>query len=111
MAYYHANYSLRDIVVNFIVLITTVFEAFLGLRFLLRLFAANSNTGFVQWIYDMSDALLAPFRGIFPAQVFEGRYVLEFSTLFAMVVYAVIALVLIWIVEAVTPAPAVTRKR
>lgn len=81
-------------------------EAILGLRFALKLFGANSGNGFVSWVYEMSDVLLEPFRGIFSAKVFENRYVLEFSTLFAMLMYALIALIIIALINAVT-APAV----
>jgi YggT family protein len=102
----------RYIAVNLVNLFTAVVESFLGLRFLLRLFGAN-QTGFVQWVYNMSDGLLAPFRGIFPTTVLEDRYVLEFSTLFAMLMYAILALILVWLINLVSPAPVVaaTTKR
>src|SRR5437762_2891320 len=95
---------------NLVNLFLAIVEGFLGLRFLLKLFAANSANGFVQWIYDMSAALLQPFRGIFPVHVFQNRYVLEFSTLFAMMVYAVLALVLAWLIGLIT-IPSATPSR
>lgn len=98
--------SVRYIAETLLNFFVTVVEGILGLRFLLKLFGANASSGFVNWVYEMSDGLLDPFRGIFPTQVFENRYVLEFSTLFAMLMYAVIALVLLWLIRVVT-APAV----
>ncbi len=86
--------------VNFFI---AVVEGFLGLRFILKLFGANANAGFVQWVYDMSSELLAPFRGIFPTRVIDNEYVIEFSTLFAMLVYALIGLLALAIIAAVTP--------
>lgn len=83
------RYSLLDLVswlVNFFV---GVAEALLGLRVLLRLFAANPDASFVNWIYNMSDTLLAPFRGIFPLATLKPGYVLDTSALFAMAVYAI----------------------
>jgi uncharacterized protein YggT (Ycf19 family) len=97
---------LRYIAVNLLNLFVAVVEGILGLRFVLKLFGANDNSGFVNWVYEMSSGLLDPFRGIFPAKVFENRYVIEFSTLFAMLMYAVIALLIIAVINAVT-APAV----
>ena len=81
-------------------------EAILGLRFILKLFGASAGNAFVSWVYEMSDVLLEPFRGIFSNRVFENRYVFEFSTLFAMLMYAIIGLLLLWLIAAITPEPA-----
>lgn len=89
--------------VNLLNFFTVVVESILGLRFLLKLFGANAGNGFVSWVYEMSDVLLDPFRGIFPAKVFENQYVFEFSTLFAMLMYAIGALLLMWLITAITP--------
>lgn len=100
--------NLRYAAVTLLNFFTAVVEGFLGFRFILKLFGANPNNGFVAWIYEMSGALLAPFRGIFPTTVFENRYVFEFSTLFAMLMYAIIALLFTWLITAITPSPATT---
>lgn len=64
-------------------------ELALGLRFILKLFAASASAPFVQWIYSASGSLLEPFRGIFPTAVLTTTgSVFEFSTLFAILVYA-----------------------
>lgn len=65
-------------------------EAVLAVRFLLRLFAANPNAGFTDFIYSLSAPFIAPFRTVFPASVSEG-YVFEWGTLLAIAVYALIA--------------------
>lgn len=102
----------RYLAVNLLNLFTAVVEGFLALRFLFKLFGANGNSGFVQWVYDMSGALLAPFRGVFPTTVLENRYVLEFSTLFAMLMYAILALLLIWVINLLSPdEPVIVAKR
>lgn len=105
--------SVRLLATNLINLFTAVVEGFLALRFIFRLFGANPDSGFVSWVYDMSDVLLEPFRGIFPTRVFENEYVLEFSTLFAMLMYAVLALLLVALVNLVAPTdePVVTKRR
>lgn len=101
--------QLRYVAKSLVNLFVGTVEVILGLRFILKLFGANSGTGFVAWVYEMSRPLLDPFRGIFPAQVFENRYVLEFSTLFAMIIYALIALLIMAAINAVT-APAVAEE-
>ena len=102
---------IRYLAVNLVNLFTTIVEGFLALRFLLKLFGASATAPFVNWVYNMSDVLLQPFRGIFPSTIVQNRYVLEFSTIFAMVVYAIIALVLIWVINLVAPVPTVVTKR
>ena len=64
-------------------------EFFLGIRFLLRLFGANPQAPFVNWVYDMAAPLLAPFNNIFTSPKIEG-YVFDFTTLFALFVYVFI---------------------
>jgi len=83
--YYTATLLTRlvDIFVGIVVLA-------LGLRLVLRLFGANPATPFVDWVYTMTLPLLEPFRGIFPSQVIDGGFVLEFTTIFAMVAYAIL---------------------
>jgi len=103
--------NIRNVAINLLNFFTAVVVGILGLRFLLKLFGANAANGFVNWVYEMSDVLLEPFRGIFPAKVFENQYVFEFSTLFAMLMYAIIALLLMWLIAAVTPEPATVVKK
>ena len=93
---------MRFILTRVIYIVFALAEAFLGLRLILKLFGANATNGFVQWIYETSDAVLDPFRGIFPTQVFKSTFVLEFSTIFAMIIYALIAMVLVYVIELIT---------
>lgn len=68
-----------------------VVQFFLALRFILKFFGANPAAPFARWAYATSEPLLQPFRGIFLSPVLEGQFVIEFSTLFALLVYSVIA--------------------
>lgn len=79
-------------------------EIFLGLRILLRFFAANPNVHFVSWIYNSSDVLMQPFRGIFPTTVIGRDHVVDFSALFAMVVYGLVGMVFASLVYYLSPA-------
>lgn len=80
------------ILVNFVF---TIIGIILGLRIILRFFGANTNTPFVNWIYESSDSLLAPFAGMFPATPIEGGFVIDFSAIFALIVYAFIGYLII----------------
>lgn len=63
-------------------------ELMLLFRFVLKLFAANAAAPFVGWIYENTQPLLQPFLFAFPTPSVQGGYSLEFTTLFAIFVYA-----------------------
>src|SRR5579863_9474545 len=88
-----------------------VAELFLAARFILRLFDANSANQFVNWIYSSSNYLMQPFRGIFPVVVIGNHHVVDFSALFAMAIYAIFALVLVWLVALLDPGRYVVAKK
>jgi uncharacterized protein YggT (Ycf19 family) len=71
-------------------LIVGVVETILSLRLILKLFGANPQAPFVTWVYETSAPLLQPFANIFPSPQIEGLFILEFSTLFALGIYAFI---------------------
>jgi YggT family protein len=64
-------------------------EAMLVVRFLLRALAANADAGFAQAVYAITGVLVAPFTGLFGTPQIATGAALEVSTLFALVVYAV----------------------
>ncbi len=98
-----------NILTNLINITISLVEAALGLRFILRLFGANPNTPFVQWVYDTSAPLLDPFRGIFPTRTLQGGFVFDFSTLFAMIIYALLGYFLIELIA--LPTRELSRKK
>lgn len=94
----------QDYAVRLINFFTGLVMIFLSLRFLLKLFGANSSNNFVGWVYDNTAVLLSPFRGIFPSEVISRHYVLEFTTLFAILIYALLGLLLLMLVDILTPS-------
>lgn len=82
-------------IVNFMLAVVGVL---LGLRFVLKLFGANAENGFVNWVYEVSGEILGPFRGIFPSANVEG-FVIEFSTIFALMVYAIIGMLAYYLID------------
>ncbi|AKM82408.1 TPA: YggT family protein [Candidatus Berkelbacteria bacterium] len=71
-------------------LVFSLIELLLVMRILLRLFGASPSASFVRWIFDTTSSLLRPFFGIFPTTAINHVYILELSTLFALVVYAIL---------------------
>ena len=69
-------------------------EVILVLRFALKLFAANPQSGFVSFIYGMTGFFVAPFLSAFGiTQVLGSSF--EWPTLLAMLVYWIIALAIV----------------
>lgn len=88
--------AILQYVINFIL---GVVELLLGLRVILKLFGANPAAPFVNWVYETSSPLIEPFRGMFPHPVLQGGYIVEFSTIFALFIYALIAYLLGELIE------------
>jgi amino acid transporter len=62
------------------------------IAFFLQLFGANPSAGFAQWIYRSAARVTAPFRGIFPSHAVTNDAYLDVSLLFAIIMYAIFAL-------------------
>ena len=71
-----------------------ILETLIALRILLKLIAANPASPIAVLIYGITDLFLFPFVGL-TATPAVGGMVLELSSFFAMVVYALIA----WAIE------------
>lgn len=79
--------NLSDIIIGII-------EFLLALRILLKLLGASSKAPFVQWVYETTKPLLTPFEGMFPTSTLSVGFVLEMSTLIAVIVYAFLGFLL-----------------
>ena len=79
-----------------------VIEILLVARVLLKVFGANAASPFVSFIYSLSDIFALPFAGIFGITASAGN-VMEWSTLVAMAVYAVVAYGLVALFQLVKP--------
>lgn len=77
-------------------IITTIVEMLLMLRIVLKLFGANTAAPFVDWVYQTTQPLLTPFEGMFPSPSLTGGFIIEFSTLFALLTYAFISYLLLY---------------
>ena len=78
---------------NIVWYILGVVEVLLALRFILKLFGANTASSFVNFIYSVSGVLSAPFDNVFGVTQTAGdtRSVFEPSILVAAAIYALIA--------------------
>jgi uncharacterized protein YggT (Ycf19 family) len=73
-------------------------------RFILKATGANTGSSFVRFIYNSTAAFVAPFRGIFSDSV-SGSNVLEVSTIVAIVVWALVAFFVTWLLGILLGGP------
>lgn len=88
---YTRRFNGLDRIARVIYFVLGVLEVLLALRFLFRLISADSTNGFANFIFNFTGPFVAPFNGIFNDQALTRTGVLEFSTLLAMAIYALIA--------------------
>jgi len=71
-----------------------VTEFFLAVRFVLHFFAVNPDNGFARWVFNSTNSMMSPFRGVFTTTVVGHPHYVDLQTLFVMAVYAVVATLL-----------------
>lgn len=79
-----------------------IIEVFLLARILLKLLGANLSSGFTSFVYSASAPLALPFRGVLGVTTSQES-VIEWSTIIAMLVYAVVAVGLVKLFQIMKP--------
>lgn len=74
-----------------------ILEAFIGLRILLKLIAANPSNPVANLVYSVSEVFLWPFRGLTTTPSFEN-IVLDIPAIIALFVYALVGWVIVRLV-------------
>ena len=79
-------------------------EILLAFRFILRLIAANADSGFAMLIYGITGIFTAPFNGLIATPT-SGGSSLEVTTLIAMAVYALMFWGVAYVIRLVVDRP------
>ncbi len=101
----HGRYNFRAAAA--VGLIVGVVDVLIAGRFLLELFGASSQSGFVAFIYGVTAPLVGPFKGIFPNSGTSSN-VFEPAALVAIVVFGLIGWGIVVLIRIAT-APKGTR--
>ena len=64
-------------------------DTLIAIRFLLKMFGANTTSAFVRFMYELTAPLVAPFHGIFNTAS-QGRSVLEPESIVAVIIYTLV---------------------
>ncbi len=91
--------SLTDRTAQVIYVLFGLLEGLIGIRILLKLFAANPNAGFSAFIYSLTGPFLAPFQSVF-ATPSTHNSVFEFSSLLGLAIYALIGWGIVRLIQA-----------
>jgi uncharacterized membrane protein len=81
-----------------------ILEILLGLRFVLKLIAANPSSGFAVFIYGITGIFTAPFNTLLGTPKVGGS-LFEVTTLIAMAVYALLFWIIVRVIQIVTDRP------
>jgi uncharacterized protein YggT (Ycf19 family) len=81
--------STADRIAQGVYVLFGILEGLIALRILLKLFAANPDAGFSAFVYTITSPFVAPFLAVFPTPSVNGS-VFEFSSLLALIVYALV---------------------
>jgi hypothetical protein len=83
-----------------ILLVFSILEALIAMRIILKLIGANPDSPIVALIYGFTHLFLVPFAGLISSPTLGGM-VMEISSMFALVVYALTAVAferLVWVI-------------
>lgn len=73
----------------------------LGLRIVLKLFAASAQAPAIDWLYDVTDNLLFPFQGVFPNISVGTSGVLDVVALIGLTAYSIVFYIIAGVVRSV----------
>ena len=85
---------MTNIIRTLVNIVVGVIEFLLSLRFIFKFFVVNSSTPFVAWLYGATSPLVAPFARILP-NLNIGGFVVDFTTLVALIVYVLIGYIIL----------------
>ena len=82
-------------------------DTLIAIRFILKVLGASTASGFVQFMYSLTDGLVAPFHGIFNTAA-SGRSVLEPESLVALAIYSLIGWGIVSLIRLMRRPPTAT---
>ena len=86
-------------IARFIYFIFGLINSLIAIRFVFRLLGARPANDFASLIYDVTYPFVAPFIGLFGREPSFNRSVVEYSSLVAIIVYALLAYMLVRLLD------------
>ncbi|WKZ30003.1 MAG: YggT family protein [Candidatus Dojkabacteria bacterium] len=89
-----------QIVFQILYVIVIILESLLSIRFVLKLLGANANVGIISWLYNLTETILSPLRGVIMDEVTLWGITIELTTLLVIFILTLIAYALFEIIKA-----------
>ena len=96
---YEGRRLIASRVTQLIYWVFALIEGLIAIRLILKVLGANPSAGFAQFIYGITQPLVAPFVGLFGNPAYQNS-ILELSSIIALMVYALVGWLLgrlVWI--------------
>lgn len=100
-----ARRSTADWISGLISLVIGIIAILIAIRVVLKLLAANTESGFTQFIYNVTGPLVRPFLNIFGTPAGDNGAVFEVSSILAIAIYLLIGWLLMKLVQLVIDRP------
>lgn len=100
-----ARRSTADWIGGLISLVVGVIAILIAIRVVLKLLAANTESSFTQFIYNVTGPLVRPFLNIFGTPAGDSGSVFEISSILAIAIYLLVGWLLTKLVQLVIDRP------
>lgn len=99
-----ARRSTFDWLAGLVYFVVGLIAIMIALRVVLKMLAANAESGFARFVYGSTGPFVAPFQGIFGTPVAEGS-VFELSSILAIAIYLLIGWLIVRVLALVIDRP------
>lgn len=89
-----------QIVFQILYIAVIIIESLLSIRFILKLIGANGNIGLIAWLYNVTDVIIAPLRGVIIDSISFWGITIEITTILMIFLLTLIAYGLFEIIKA-----------
>jgi len=100
-----ARWATADWLTGVVYFIVGLIAILIAIRVVLKLLAANPDSGFARLIYGVSGPLVAPFQGILGTPGAGNGAVFEFSSILAIAIYALVGWIIAKLLQLVIARP------
>jgi len=97
--------STADWLAGLISLAVGIVAILIAIRIVLKLLAANTASGFTQFIYNVTGPFVAPFANIFGTPAGDGGAVFEVSSILAIAIYLLVGWLIIKVLQLLIDRP------
>jgi uncharacterized protein YggT (Ycf19 family) len=100
-----ARWATADRLTGIVYFLVSLIAILIAIRVVLKLLAANPDSGFARFIYGISGPLVGPFRGIFGTPGAGNGAGFEFSSLQAIAIYALVGRIVAKVLQLASARP------